>query len=568
MKKTNYMKSIFLLCLLLAGAVSAHAEDVVYQWQKVASLDDVATGDEVVIVDESKKLALPNTDNTFTGVDVTINAKKLTGDIPTSIQWTLTKNDDGSFTFKTSDGKTLYGESVNVQRLVMNNNGGYTTSEFSFVGYDSGGKLSYEDKGTGRSLYIYWDDQNQAKIIGTSSDAAKLTLYKKTVAEKVVKWKLVGSSSYDESTVSVANDDVVVLVDLTTGMAMSNDKADKDPDAVAVNLNYDKDRIIGDVDEKLLWTYTATDNGFKFAAADGNLYADGEKLKVGSDETNNVFGTTTIDGVKYLKITSGEKDYLAGVEESMFSNTWKLKELKEGKPDDVVKDTRFAIFKKVEDYQTIPTLSFPSDNYEVNYKNTINNTHINCEEATCDEGYYIIYSSSNENIAEPHFVTSLGVTYKELVIKKRGTIDLIAHVAETADHDKAVIACTIRINDGQTDKGTKTNPLTPSEAIKLVNGELSGYTLEEGRCYFIKGKVNKVNSGMLAMFGDMGLGDMFEGMEGMDDMDDFDMSEMGSMMGGMDFMSMIPGFAKSDGLTYYISDDGSKDNRLKVTNGR
>ena len=77
---------------------------------------------------------------------------------------------------------------------------------------------------------------------------------------------------------------------------------------------------------------------------------------------------------------------------------------------------------------------------------------------------------------------------------------------------------------------------------------------------------------MLSMFGDMGLdeimGDDMDMEERMGDMDDFDMSEMGEMMGGMDLASLIPGFGRSEGVDYYISDEGTKDNRIKVVKGR
>ena len=164
-----------------------------------------------------------------------------------------------------------------------------------------------------------------------------------------------------------------------------------------------------------------------------------------------------------------------------------------------------------------------------------------------------------------------------LVLFKSGTAQLIARIEETEDHDKAVTTCTIRYNnryeDQQRKKGSRTYPLLPSEAIKLAKGEPVEGALDydPDRCYFIKGKVNKVNSGLLSMFGDLGLdemmGDDMDMDERMGDLDDFDMGEMGDM-GGADLSTMIPGLSGSDGLTYYISDDGSKVDRLKVSNGR
>ncbi|MBR2235677.1 MAG: hypothetical protein IJ892_11570 [Prevotella sp.] len=396
-------------------------------------------------------------------------------------------------------------------------------------------------------------------------------------AENYVKWKRVADD------LAPLGGSVVVIVDLNTGLAMSNDKADKDPDAVAVELNYDKDRILGEVPENVQWTYTISNDGtFQFATGENKLYADSKGLKVGSDGTDNVFSKYfTDDNVCYLKINN----YLAGVEESMFSNTWKLTELKDGKPDDKVKDTRFAIFEKVVDQKKVLTLEFPSDNYEINSfhdPSSPNIVMVEFDYATVSDDNLtseIAYSSSNGTVLYP--VKLNNAQYEDphgdrLRLGQSGTTHFIARIAETNEYDKAVAFCTIRYNNTYDDqsqkKGSKSYPLTVEEAIKLAKGELDGYTLEEDRCYFIKGKVNKVNSGMMAMFGDMGLdemlGDDMDMEEMMGDKDDFDMNEMGDMMGGMDFMSMIPGFGNSDGLTYFISDDGTKDNRIKVTNGR
>lgn len=402
-------------------------------------------------------------------------------------------------------------------------------------------------------------------------------------AQTYVKWKLV-----DGTNVFLENGDVVVIADVTSGLAMSNDKDDNAPDAVAVELNYDKDRLTGDVPEKVQWTYTAASesDGFQFAAGENKyLYADSKGLKVGSS-SDNVFDISSIDGVDYLHIDISGTDYLAGVEESMFSNSWKLKELKDGQPDDAVADTRIAIFKKVDDTQKVITLDFPSDNYEIKGAHDLTSPNIvyaTFEPAEASEGISardIEYSSSRPTVVYP--VKEGDTNYAvdphgdKLYLGNSGTTKFIARIQETLEYDKAVTYCTIRYNNTWEDfrglKGTKANPLTVSEAISLAKGEtVDGVTYEEDRCYFIKGKVNKVNSGMLAMFGDMGLdemlGDEMDMDERMGDMDDFDMSEMGDMMGGMDFASMIPGFGNSDGLTYYISDDGTKDNRMKVTNG-
>ncbi|MBO4850103.1 MAG: hypothetical protein J5529_04270 [Prevotella sp.] len=391
-----------------------------------------------------------------------------------------------------------------------------------------------------------------------------------------MKWKKVGTTAYingEQGEVTATEGDVVLLVDLTTGRAMSNDKGDKDPDAVAVDVNDDKDRVLGDVAEKLQWTYNnGNADGYRFTTGDNNLYGDSKGLKVGSNNDNNLFASYLIDGVNYLGVTIGDKDYLAGVESSMFSNSWILKEkTSENKPDDAVKDTRFAIFKKVEDEQIIPTLELASDNYNGDKGDDLN-LQATCTGANLSE---IQWTSSNTDVA----TVSNGV----VTLKKRGIVVITASIPETAFHDKVSAKCTVRIDDSSASEpgSTALNPLSVADAKELAEkGKVTVYektiTLQEGVNYYIKGKVSKVNSGMLAMFGDMDFGSM-GGSEGsgmdfdemMDDMD-FDMDSMGDMgfdMSSMGF-DMSSFFGSSEGVTYYISDDGTKDNQLKVVNGR
>ena len=126
------------------------------------------------------------------------------------------------------------------------------------------------------------------------------------------------------------------------------------------------------------------------------------------------------------------------------------------------------------------------------------------------------------------------------------------------------------------------NPLTVEEAKELAEtGELKRggnliLTLKEGVNYYVKGKVSKVNSGMMAMFGDMDFGEMMGGSGSEDSMDDMDfdpedMEESGFDMSSFDMSSfgfdMSAMFGTSDKVTYYISDDGTKDGQMKVING-
>ncbi|MBR5083089.1 MAG: hypothetical protein IKX33_00680 [Prevotella sp.] len=588
MRKNSTFKSLLLLCLLWVGMGSVSAQEQgQYAWHKVTNLSDVKSDDLVLLVDESKNIALPNDDASFTGVSVTISNYKIADDVSDNIQWTLTKNNDGSFTFKRSDGKPLYGDGTSgAERLTMIS-GSATTSEFYFTNYDSGGKLYYENQANFRPDYVYWDTNNQAGVTTIIANAANFTLYKRGVE----KWKLV-----DGNAITLTDGDIVVVADLASGMAMSNDKADEDPDAVDIDtlFNDDKDRLVGEIPEKIKWIYNTATGGFQLSTTTTDeenqsqttnyLYADSKGLKVGT-ETPNVFdiyshtetddqnNSTTTD---YLHIKVSNKDYLAGVEESMFSNTWKLKEFKNNKPDNTVKNTRYAFFKRVVDNKKVITLKYKDTNYELTeekFNTSISFTSPQSEGADIvDIIQYFTYTSSNDEIAT---VSNSGV-HGAVRPLRMGMVKITVRLPETDDYDKATASYTIRLDDASK-WGSRAKPFTPSQAKELAeNGtlEISGeiVTLDPECCYYVEGVVNKVNSGMMSMFGDLGLdemmGDDMDMDERMGDMDDFDMSEMGDMMGGMDFASMIPGFGSSEGLTYYISDDGTKDNRLKVVNGR
>lgn len=572
MKKNNYFRSIFLLCLLWAGIGSVCAQEQgQFAWHKVTSLSDVKTGDLVLLVDESNNIALSNngSNNVFTGASVTISNYKIADDVSDDMKWTLTKNDDGSFTFKKGD-KPLYG--VSSPDMLAMIKGDYSTSQFYFDGYDSGGKLYYEDQANFQYRYVYWNGDQPG--ITNNANAAKLTLYKRGVE----KWKLV-----DGEDITITDGDIVVVADLASGMAMSNDKEDNDPDAVDVDtlFNDDKDRLLGEIPEKIKWIYKTATDGFQLATGENNLYADSKGLKVGT-KTPNVFdiysytetdeqnNSTTTD---YLHIKVSNKDYLAGVEESMFSNSWKLKEVKNEKPDNAVKNTRYAFFKRVVDEKKVITLKYKYSTFEVNEEKFNKSIIFASPEAEGADMNDIIqhfaYTSSNDEIAT---VDGSGFV-KPL---KMGMVKITVRLPESDTYDKAAASYTLRIDDSSK-WGSRAKPFKPSQAKTLaengtieINGET--VTLDPDCCYFVEGVVNKVNSGLMAMFGDMGLDEMmgegFDMEEMMGDMDDFDMSEMGDMMGGMDMASMIPGMGSSEGLTYYVSDDGTKDDRLKVVNGR
>lgn len=360
--------------------------------------------------------------------------------------------------------------------------------------------------------------------------------------ETYVKWKKVNFNDLQHG-------DIVAIVDLTTGMAMTNDKgSDKKPGTVAVELNADKDRIIGseennELSEKILWIAEKDAEKFKFRVVyDGKwLQYDDSKLSVGEEKKNEFLG---IENNCLKTVQMGGKTYYVGLKNSMMSKSWEVKVEKEGGGvDDNIKDTQIAFFRKVNDAQKFVSLKFSSDNYAKNLSAATVSPSITCTGAPVSD---IAWSSSNTAVA----TVDNGV----VSFVKRGTVVITASVGETENHDKASATCTVIIDDPTSEvPGSKNHPFTVAQAKELAqNGNVNVNNIIvylEANCnYYIQGVISKVGGGIFDMFGDMEV-------PGMDDMD-FDLDGIA-----------LPGMGDNGTCSYYISDDGTKDGHMKVIDG-
>lgn len=104
----------------------------------------------------------------------------------------------------------------------------------------------------------------------------------------------------------LATGDIVVLVDLTSGKAMSNDKGTANaPSAVEVTLNNDNTEITSNVGDNLQWTITATGSGdsrtYQLSTGDDYAYVtkNNNGVRVGSGERNTFTITTGGDNSGY-----------------------------------------------------------------------------------------------------------------------------------------------------------------------------------------------------------------------------------------------------------------------------
>lgn len=347
----------------------------------------------------------------------------------------------------------------------------------------------------------------------------------------------------------IQTDDIVVIADLNAGVAMTNNPAeDKSPNAPAIQLNEDKDRITGEVADTVKWKVTVkeTDAGNKYVFEKYN--EDGTYLNItdGNLRVSAVTARYSFDLQSVLlHLAAGSNEYYVGVKTSNniinTSTEWNVKT-----EDNIteIRDTRMAFFV----LSTKPdiTLSFPYKNYEADYADGAES--FTAPALTVDPSKTITYSSSDEKVAT---VDADG----KVTLKKRGNVRITASFDGDDTYNEISTSYVLRV-DQKGKKGSRTNPFTVKEATDLLAGnvdDIDGVTYQKGCSYFVKGIVSKVSSGMMDSFSDM-FGDSMGDMDLEDMMGDIDMSNMN-----------IPGMDMSSSeVTYYISDDGTKDNQMKV----
>ena len=344
--------------------------------------------------------------------------------------------------------------------------------------------------------------------------------------------------------------DIVVIADLNAGVAMTNNPAeDKSPNAPAIQLNEDKDRITGEVADTVKWKVTVkgTDDGNKYVFEKYN--EDGTYLNItdGNLRVSAVTARYSFDLQSVLlHLAAGSNEYYVGIKTSNniinTSTEWNVKT-----EDNIteIRDTRMAFFV----LSTKPdiTLSFPYKNYEADYAD--GEESFTAPALTVNPSKTITYSSSDEKVA------TVDPNDGKVTLKKRGNVRITASFDGDDTYNEISTSYVLRV-DQKGKKGSRTNPFTVKEATDLLAGnvdDIEGVTYQKGCSYFVKGIVSKVSSGMMDSFSDM-FGDSMGDMDLEDMMGDIDMSNMN-----------IPGMDMSSSeVTYYISDDGTKDNQMKV----
>lgn len=382
------------------------------------------------------------------------------------------------------------------------------------------------------------------------------------------KWKIV------EDPATLAANDEVVVVDLTTSSALANNPAYEEgntvskesPSAAKVTLKEELDRISSDVADTIVWTMDRPDSKYTlfFLNAESKkryLFNSDQNLRVGfcSDDNASKRKFDIDNGLFHMKIQTDEEvytDYHVGVKAAsgimamMSGNKWELIADAEGEISSDIAATKMMFFKKVVTSLPDPTLRFPKHDYEADLHAGANS--FEAPAATIAEGGDITYYCGNTDVAEVDASTGA------VTLKKRGTVRIYAYVAATANYDDYLTSYVLRIDDSEA-AGGRNHPFTVAQALDYAKGDHAEETAN-GVCYFVKGIVSSVGGAMAGME-DMGdMMEMMSGMmEGMEGMEGFDMSAM---------LSMFMGEQEPGTVTYAISDNGAAHDELNINNGR
>ena len=187
MKRTTLLKTMLLLCALVAGSGSVWGA---IKWVKTAPAD-LQTGDIVVIVDQTSSKAMSNNNGTSapSATAVTLNAAKdeISSEVATTLQWTLTTSGSGdSKTFQFGVGENYLTVS-NTNNGVKVNDGGRNT--FTIVtGGDNSGYYLYNKSDTD-DRYVGCYNSADWRCYGTIHNNIKgnnNAFYKKTTVSGAV----------------------------------------------------------------------------------------------------------------------------------------------------------------------------------------------------------------------------------------------------------------------------------------------------------------------------------------------------------------------------------------------
>ena len=232
------------------------------------------------------------------------------------------------------------------------------------------------------------------------------------------------------------SNDNVVIVDLTSKMAMSNDNGtQKSPKAVAVTLSSDGTELTGTITDNLKWSVISSNGNYtfnKFGSTTDHLYCTNTNkgVRVGTNE-NGIF--TYYASEKYSGLKNSGTSRYVGVYNKQ---DWRCYTSINAN----ISSTSIAYFKFTSS-QTVTSLKFADGDKIFNQGQTDGLTFTNAATLTpAVEGAAITYSSSNENIA---VVDNNGEVIVDAT--KAGTATITASYAGNNDYTASKASYTITV---------------------------------------------------------------------------------------------------------------------------
>lgn len=255
---------------------------------------------------------------------------------------------------------------------------------------------------------------------------------------------------------SIADGASVVIVDLNTQKAMTNDQGTQgNPAAVKVTLLPDFSQILEEPEGNIIWTFESSsdEDSFKFKAKDGYLYSikptsnNNNVLRVGSN-TNNVF----IFQDKFLYNTAAER-YIGVYNSQDWRGYTSI--------NDNIKNTVTA-FYVLEDPRGFAPISWSAENGTAEITDNGTNTE---ELPTLDAaGLTVSYSSSDTKVAtidDAGIVTPLAAGMTTISATYTGTAD--------SEYKNTTVQYTLTVIDSR----TTTEPEQPSTNIYTLTLNVS-----------------------------------------------------------------------------------------------
>lgn len=274
--------------------------------------------------------------------------------------------------------------------------------------------------------------------------------------------------------------DKVVIVDVTTKMAMGNDPDEgKTPYPASIKLNDRNDRIAEEVvGDTVQWTVTVQGNDdarkYQFKAGEGkflNVINKDDGLRVGADGVNafSVAWDPAHKRAPFLYAVVNDTVRAAGMY-SMFGimNNWRAKT----SIDDQIKGTVTAFFRKSDPKKNDVTLSLTNANgregydYEADLKKGANSFTAPTLKGA-PQGATVTYMSTNEHVA------TVDASTGAITLLRRGTTDITVVYKGNNKNNYALATYTLRVDDGNDTAGTSNYPFTVAEAIKYAQIRLN-----------------------------------------------------------------------------------------------